>query len=172
MSTRKGTGGPAAIGRKLPKSVIAGFRKRGFAKHEILTRWPEIVGPELAAASLPERLNWRRGELAGATLVLRADRAVALKIQADWPRIRERINRFYGYRAVDRLKLVQGPVPAGRDGPKVTVRPMPPTERDRLREQLAPLCDSPLKTALTRLGESVVTRSASAPSAAGEDTKA
>lgn len=172
MSQRNGSGKPVAIGRKLPKSLIATFRKRGFARFEIVTRWPEIVGPELAACCQPEKLAWRRGEVAGATLLLRADRAVALKLQADWPRIRERINRFYGYRAVDRLKLVQGPIRPRQDRTRSRPAALPPGQRRQLEARLDGLADSPLKAALARLGESVLAPAAGPTAGRPGDTKA
>ena len=57
-----------------------------------------------------------RGRL-GATLVVRVEGARATEVEHLGPRIIERVNQFYGYRAIDRLKVTQvtgsGGGPAG-----------------------------------------------------------
>ena len=42
------------------KALSEAFPKQGFAATELITRWPEIVGAEIAAHSEPEKIRWPR----------------------------------------------------------------------------------------------------------------
>ena len=90
------------------------FKKQGFASTELVTRWPDIVGPEIAAHAEPIKLQWQRavdGEPAEpATLVLRVEGPAAIEIQHLSNVILERVNRFFGWQAVGRIALRQAPL--------------------------------------------------------------
>ena len=49
------------------------LRRRGFAIREIVTRWPEIVGEQLAAQSCPEKLVFPPNAGDDATLHIRVE---------------------------------------------------------------------------------------------------
>src|ERR1700716_4635139 len=90
------------------------YAKQGFAARELVTRWAEIVGAEIAAHSQPLKLQWPR-PVEGqpqepATLVLRVEGPMALEIQHSSDVILERVNRFLGWSAVGRLALRQAAV--------------------------------------------------------------
>src|ERR1700739_1952981 len=102
------------------------FARQGFASTELVTHWNDIVGAEIAAHCEPLRLKWpRRGDVDApdpAPLMLRVEGPIAIEIQHLSPVILERVNRFFGWRAVGRLALRQAPLarrPArrGRPGP-------------------------------------------------------
>lgn len=113
-----------AVGSYVPKITRKVFEKFGFSTAALLTDWAVIVGSEMAAYTLPERLKWPRGfEKAvetgepgagrpGATLVLRVEPARALDVQYKTRLLCDRINAYFGYRAIAEVRLVQAPVPA------------------------------------------------------------
>src|SRR5579872_7508626 len=81
-----------------------GLRTQGFASAEIIARWADIVGEEIAAHSEPMKINWPRAMPSGdvddrapepATLVLRVEGPAALEIQHLSAVILERVNRFF-----------------------------------------------------------------------------
>ena len=86
------------------------LRAQGFASTEIISRWADIVGAEIAAHSEPLKINWPRqaGEEPAepATLVLRVEGPVALEIQHMSAVILERVNRFFGWQAIGRIALL------------------------------------------------------------------
>jgi len=94
------------------------FRKFGFVQSSIITRWPEIVGPKLARVTSPESLRFPQGKKADGTLSITVGSAHATIVQHVIPDIIERVNRFFGYAAVSRVRLNQGqlrrPAPAIR----------------------------------------------------------
>lgn len=84
------------------------FRKFGFVQSSIITRWPEIVGPKLARVTSPESLRFPQGKKADGTLSISVGSAHATVVQHVIPDIIERVNRFFGYAAVSRVRLNQG----------------------------------------------------------------
>ena len=135
------------------------FERHGFAYADILTQWPAIIGPELAAVSMPVRLRWPRGktddDTAGrrraGTLVVRVAGGRAIELQHEAPQIVERVNRYYGYEAVSGLRIVQGEIPAKATG-KAPPRPLSPHEEARQCAALNGIREAPLADALQRLG--------------------
>ena len=132
------------------------FKRQGFASTELVTRWRDIVGPEIAAHAEPMKLQWRRaidGEPSEpATLVLRVEGPAAIEIQHLSNIILERVNRFFGWQAVGRLALRQAPL-TRRDRP-------PPPRADpeaaaRLAGTFTEVKDDALRMALARLGTAV-----------------
>jgi hypothetical protein len=97
---------PDLLGRVLDPAA----RRRGLAEAKLLTEWPTIVGPWLATRCQPVRLSHGAGG-AGGVLALHVAGAAALELQHSEPQLIERINGFFGYPAVSRLRLVQAPRP-------------------------------------------------------------
>ena len=108
-----------AVGSFVPKLAGKAFEKYGFHSAEIMTAWPRVVGAEIAGFTAPERIKWPRGYAGsddgtgasgGATLVLRVEPARALDVEYRSAEIIDRINRYFGYRAIATLRLVQAPL--------------------------------------------------------------
>jgi hypothetical protein len=118
---RKGKGSYVrAVGSFVPKLTGKVFEKYGFHTAEIMTNWATVAGADVAQWSEPERIRWPRAASVetednakgreGATLVLRVDPARALDIEYRAKSIIEHINRYFGYKAVETLKIVQAPL--------------------------------------------------------------
>jgi hypothetical protein len=145
-----------------PLSAVAGatlsetFRRQGFASAEIITRWAEIAGPEIAAHAEPLKIQWPRGEPGigqAATLVLRVEGPAAVEIQHLSGVILERVNRFFGWPAVGRLALRQAPL-ARRTG-KTAPQPPDPAAMAAEAASLPDTMDQGLREALARLGAAI-----------------
>src|SRR3954462_5679278 len=106
--------GLRAIARDRTDATRRALATRGFAAARVIADWPEIVGGALAVSSVPARLVRSPGAGPGgadsATLVVRVSPGAALELQHSVPQVIERVNGYFGFRAVDRLRLVQGPV--------------------------------------------------------------
>ncbi|MGQ0456408.1 MAG: DUF721 domain-containing protein [Hyphomicrobium sp.] len=106
----------------MPKLTAKAFERYGFHSAEIMAAWPSVAGSDIATISAPERLVWPRGGArasidgsdggasAGATLMLRIEPAHALDVSYRLGEIADRINRYFGYRAVAAVKIVQAPL--------------------------------------------------------------
>ena len=96
--------------------------------------------------------------------MIHAEGARAPEVEHLIPRIVERVNQFYGYRAVSRVKLTQaGPSPGfaeprpGFAAPGADPHPTPAEER-RAAELAAGIENEALRAALTRMGAHVLAR--------------
>ncbi len=146
------------LGALVPGQTRGIFRGRGFAQADIALRWPEIVGEDLARVSAPERITYPAGRTAGATLKVRVVSAFAPHLQHLEPLVIERVNTFYGFKAVSRLALSQQPLPRrGRPAP-APVPPLSPAAQQRLADSLVKVKDGSVKAELEALGRLVLAR--------------
>ncbi|MFC7048999.1 DUF721 domain-containing protein [Emcibacter nanhaiensis] len=141
----------------LARQVSRGsFRRYGFAQSEIIARWPEIVGPVLSGCSVPERLTFPRAEGAGGTLYIRIEGSFAAEMQHLEELVLERINGFYGYRAVERLVYRHGPLPRRGEARARQAPELSDSQKKELEDLLLPVKDKTLQKALFQLGATVM----------------
>ncbi len=155
-----------ALADLVSKAMTPACRKRGFASVDILAAWPEIVGERYGERVQPDRLVWPRrtgddGEMTAdpATLVVHTDGATALMLSHELPQIIQRINMFYGWAAVGRIKIVQRPVAIRRKPVRRPPRKLTGDEQKRLEGHVGSVADDRLRTALKKLGAQVIARS-------------
>ena len=149
-------GGPAKpIGELMPEIGRTAFRRFGFVQSSVVTRWPEIVGPQHARVCAPESIRFPPGEKSEGIMQLVVKPAHAPLIQQVIPEIIERVNRFFGYSAVARIKLRQGEVKPPEDKttakPPPSLKPIPMELGDSLRD----IGDPELRTVLESLARSL-----------------
>ncbi len=133
------------------------YAKQGFAARELVTRWGEIAGPEIAAHSEPLKIQWPRPvegqQQEPATLVLRVEGPMALEIQHSSDAILQRVNRYFGWSAVGKLALRQAPL-SRRRAAKASQAP-DASAVAKVAETLTSVEDEELRAALARLGASI-----------------
>jgi hypothetical protein len=149
-------GGMQAIGANLPRIAKPVLGKQGLGEARLLGEWLAIVGEELARHCWPIKLSFPRGERRDGILRLRVASALALEIQHREPVLLERINGYFGYRAVIRLALVQGGAPLAEGSAPPPPRPLEPAERQALDRHLDGIVDPELRGALRRLGSAII----------------
>jgi hypothetical protein len=138
----------------LPSIGGAAFKRFGFVQSSVVSRWKEIVGDRYAGVSAPESIRFPAGKRAGGVLTLVVEGAHAPMIQHVVPVIIERVNRFFGYAAVERVQFRQGVVKLARAKPRVappSLRPIPP----ELGESLRGIADPELRACLEALARGV-----------------
>ena len=148
-----------AVGANVEKLMKPIFGARGFGAAAVVTEWEKIVGPVLARSTVPERIAYAQGERSEGTLHLRVgSSSLALELQHLEPQMIERINSHFGYRAVARIRIAQGPVKRV-ETPKPKPRPaLAPEKRVALERKLGAIDDPGLKAALRSLGEAIERR--------------
>ena len=134
----RGTG-VRAIADLMPEIGRTAFRRFGFVQSSVVTRWPEIVGERHARVCAPESIRFPPGEKTDGILQLVVVPAHAPLITHVIPEIIERVNRFFGYKAVAKVKIRQGEVkrPAAdrqRTGAPPSLKPIPVELGDSLRD--------------------------------------
>ena len=115
-------GGLRRLPELLQRLLDPAARRRGLAEARLLTDWPLVIGPQLGARCQPVRLTGGR-DGTGGVLTIHVGGASALELQHSAPQVLERINGFFGYPAVARLRLNSGTAGA----PGQAARPAPAT---------------------------------------------
>ena len=148
------------LGRVIGRITDPALRKRGFVHTGVVNRWDAIVGAELSRASAPRRISWPTRQAEPGVLHVRVESARATEIQHMTPLIVERVNAYFGYRAIGAVRLTQGgtgAAPGSVGGTRAT-----PAEGDRrgrgqgrpegVDDRVARTRDPALREALAALG--------------------
>ncbi|HZP79969.1 MAG TPA: DciA family protein [Pseudolabrys sp.] len=148
---------PRPLSELLRGTLNETFAKQGFASTELITRWTDIVGSEIAAHCEPMKIKWSRPQgdepPEPATLMLRVEGPAALEIQHQLAVILERVNRFFGWQAVGRIALRQAPL--SRRTPRQAPKPPDAEAVAAIAEKLPTVENAELRQALARLGASI-----------------
>ena len=143
-----------SVSDMLPDVGRAAFRRFGFVQSSIVSRWREIVGERYAAVSSPESIRFPPGKRSAGVLTLVVEGAHAPMMQHVAPVIVERVNRFFGYNAIERCHFKQGMVQLAKAKARVappSLRPLPKEMGDSLRE----VADPELRAVLEALARGV-----------------
>ncbi|MDR6954570.1 hypothetical protein J2X65_003944 [Ancylobacter sp. 3268] len=147
---------PKPLADLIDATIAASCKQRGLASVEIVTRWADIIGDDLARRAQPIRLAWpsRPESQEPGVLHVRVEGGYAIELQHLAPVVIERVNRYFGWRCIGRLSLRQGPVPS-------PARPRRPREEPGAEEcaragarigRFGTFEDPALGAALARLG--------------------
>ena len=147
---------PRAAGELVSEVGGQSFRRFGFVQSSIVSRWSEIVGERYAKVSSPESIRFPAGKKAGGALTLLVEGAHAPLIQHLAPIIIERVNRFFGHPAIDRVIFKQGRLsPPAPKLERPELRPVPKELGEGLRE----IADPELRTCLESLASQIAASS-------------
>tara|TARA_Y100001954_G_scaffold202500_1_gene222515 strand:- start:352 stop:849 length:498 start_codon:yes stop_codon:yes gene_type:complete len=95
------------LGWYVDKITKSFFNKRGFAQNYIIENWDYIVGSSFVEKSIPIKLQI---EKIGGYIVIACDGSTALEIEYLKEDIIEKINSYYGFKAINKIKFQNLPV--------------------------------------------------------------
>ncbi len=142
---------------RLTKPIFGG---RGLADGAIAREWTTIVGEMIARHSRPDRISYPNRERANGLLHLRVDHsAMATELQHLEPQLLERINGYFGFKAVAKMRFIHGPI-TDKFTDKTAGAPAnsakdPPPASAKVAAEVAGVDDPELRDALKRLGNAV-----------------
>lgn len=148
------------IGALAGRVLEPALARRAGMNWQLLSSWAVIVGEPWATWTRPEKIRWPRriaetDAFEPATLTVACEGARALEVQHEAATLVARVNAFFGFAAVDRLRIVQKPVAAA-----LRRRPPGPTEADRAEalRRVAAIADPALRARLANLGAGILSR--------------
>jgi hypothetical protein len=150
---------PPPAGRALNATLRELDARFGQGPGALTARWKEIVGADVARRTEPVKLV--RGRNGGpSSLEIRVAGPSAALIQHQAREILARVNLFLGAEAVQKLRIVQGPLRAQPEAtaPRKRAVPLDAAKEAALARSLADAPAGPLKDALMRLGRGVLRR--------------
>jgi hypothetical protein len=154
---QKRGGAPKTLAQQVGKITKPIFGGRGFADAAIVNDWPVIAGEHLAGHSMPERITYSQGRKDKGVLHLRIDNGgLAMQLQHLEPMLVEKINGYFGFGAVERIHMTQGPLPAAPEDQRVPVRPLSEIEERGLLNCLNDVQDEDMQQALEGLGRAIL----------------
>ena len=144
-------------GRIISQITDPAIRKRGFIHTEIISRWDAIVGDHFSNVSIPQRISYpsRHGE--PAVLHVCVESARATEFQHMTTLVIERVNTYFGYRAIGGIRLSQVEIrkaTPGASSPTATPGQELPV---LLGNQIEETRDPALREALKALGKRLQT---------------
>jgi len=157
--------GPRPLGDLISALVDPIVAKKAGMSSALLQSWPEIAGLRLQEGCRPEKLSWppRRGDDASiepATLVVACEGAFVLRLQHETQDVLARVNAFFGYPAVSKLRIVQKPIRSVRPQRKLPRLPLDAEKRRWIADATVRIENPRLRSALERYGETVLGRNA------------
>lgn len=150
-----------SVGRAVSGLAKRALDKRGFVDASIVNEWPTIAGSLIGGNSLPEKISFPRDRSKPGTLHLRLENgALSTEVMHFEPVLLERMNRFFGFRAVGRIKIIQGPLPANEKKVRPALPPIKTEARTAIEQSLDTVADGEIRDALMKLGKHVARRRA------------
>ncbi len=135
--------------------------RRAGMKLDLIRAWPELAGQDYANSTRPEKINWPRrineeDPFKAGTLIVACEPSAAVFFEHEKAILIERVNVFFGFEAINRLKILQKPVAKVTEGAKPNPAPISAEDNTRLQELLDEIDDPELKETLGRLGTGVL----------------
>lgn len=160
----KGRRGARPVGDLVSRLLDPVLARKAGMTTGLIAAWPELVGAKLDGVTRPEKLVWppKRSEddpFEPATLVIACEGASVLRLQHGTSELLSRVNGFFGYRAIARIKIVQRAVAVHRPNRKPPTRVLRAEEKTDIAAMTAGIEDDRLRAALAAFAESVKSRS-------------
>lgn len=131
-------------------------QKNGFASASILLDWSKIVSPSFQEYCVAERVSFPPYKRALGTLYVRTPSHMAPEIAYLEPIILEKINGYYGYQAISRLVIRQGPLTKKKQKMSQPLEAISSQAQELIEKEVETVSDEDLKNALHRLGEGIL----------------
>ncbi|WP_126602814.1 DUF721 domain-containing protein [Bartonella vinsonii] len=122
----------------------------------LIEHWSQIVGYDIGEHTMPLKIIWKRRAnqdevFQPATLVVACEGFSALKLMHETDELLHRINVFFGYIAIDRIKIEQRSMSALKNNLPMKADPNE-TEKKRIKKMLKEIEDESLRQLLYELG--------------------
>lgn len=101
-----------SLSEMVSKMLDPVLRKRTGLNVALIEHWPQIVGYDMSEHTMPLKIIWKCRAIQDevfqpATLVIACEGFAALKLMHETNELLHRINVFFGYIAIDRIKIEQ-----------------------------------------------------------------
>lgn len=159
MTDRRKFSGLATLAPEIRAITKKALGERGFAGSDILQFWEDIVGADLARGVAPQKLTFEKDNRMHGTLVVKsAGGAFAMLFEHQKERVMQRINAFFGYPAVSRIKIIQGALKIKSIPQKSVPKTIPKDELQALQEKVGIIEDEELRERTFEIGKALLAK--------------
>ena len=81
------------------------LKQKRFIYDNIFNNWKQIVGDDISLIAIPLHLKFYKKNSSKATLTIEVHQILAHEVQLLSDNIKERINSFYGFDVINKIKL-------------------------------------------------------------------
>jgi len=153
---------PKKIGETLSKVNKKYSSKFGKNEFLIMSKWPQIVGTFFADHSEPDRISRVTEEFNELDepifknfLHVKVSPAAAVEFQHYKDTIIEKINSFFGYKAIADLRLQQNYIPKAKVNHKLNEMKISEEEKEIIKNEIDVIHDEELQKSIVNLGASI-----------------
>jgi hypothetical protein len=155
---------PKRLGEFMPGLTAPVLGKKAGLFAKLVAAWADVAGPEIAAVALPVDLKFKKVKdktaASQAVLILGVNStAQALELSYQKALLTERLNMFFGYKAVTDIHIVQDDSIMNNNlttAPKLL--PVSRQNLEKIEEMTASIEEKDLQTALKNLGKAILSR--------------
>lgn len=128
---------------------------------DLISAWGEIAGPNYAGFTRAEKINWPRqisdlDPFQPGTLVVACDPSKAVFFQHETSQILERLNLFFGFEAIGKIKIVQKPVQIKSKEQRKVPDKLDEASEAKLSKVMSHIEDDDLRKKLEKFGRGVM----------------
>ena len=95
------------IGDTLPKILKTKLKKANFVELSIIKNWKEIVGDDIAKNCWPIKIFFSDGNNSNGKIAIKVKRGWSLEIEYKNQEIIEKLNQYFGYKAISKINIIQ-----------------------------------------------------------------
>ena len=95
------------IGNSLPKIVDKNIKEKNFIEISLIKKWREIIGDNIAKFCWPIKIIFSDIKNSNGIIFLKTKRGRSMEIEFKNEEIIEKLNQYFGYKAIDKISVVQ-----------------------------------------------------------------
>ena len=95
------------IGDTLPKILKTKLKKANFVEISVIKNWKEIVGDDIAKNCWPIKIFFSDGNNSNGKIAIKVKRGWSLEIEYKNQEIIEKLNQYFGYKAISKISIIQ-----------------------------------------------------------------
>ena len=95
------------IGDTLPKILKTKLKKINFVEMSVIKNWKEIVGDDIAKNCWPIKIFFSDGNNSNGKIAIKVKRGWSLEIEYKNQEIIEKLNQYFGYKAISKINIIQ-----------------------------------------------------------------
>ena len=95
------------VGKSLPKIIDKNIKERNFVEITLIKQWKEIIGQDIAKYCWPIKIIFSDIKNSNGIIFLKTKRGRSMEIEFKNDEIIEKLNQYFGYKAINKISVVQ-----------------------------------------------------------------
>tara|TARA_B000000460_G_scaffold69805_1_gene48079 strand:+ start:1215 stop:1676 length:462 start_codon:yes stop_codon:yes gene_type:complete len=95
------------VGKSLPKIIDKNIKERNFVEITLIKQWKEIIGQDIAKYCWPIKIVFSDIKNSNGIIFLKTKRGRSMEIEFKNDEIIEKLNQYFGYKAINKISVVQ-----------------------------------------------------------------